>query len=58
MKNAMRVWNDKSLNLRDLLLQEKEVMSRFKKKELGSLFNLDYHLKHVGTIFKRVLGRR
>ncbi len=54
-KNAMRVWNDKNLNLRDLLLQEKEVMSRFKKKELESLFNLDYHLKHVGTIFKRVL---
>ena len=56
-KNAMRVWKDKSLNLKDLLLEEKEVTSRFSKKEVEALFDLDYHLKHVGTIFKRVLKR-
>lgn len=55
-KNAMRVWKDKSLNLKDLLFQEPEVTSRFSKKEIESLFHLDYHLKHVRTIFKRVLG--
>jgi adenylosuccinate lyase len=55
-KNAMRVWNDKKLNFKDLLLQEKEVTSRFTKAEIEGLFGLDYHLKHVSTIFKRVLG--
>ncbi len=55
-KNAMKVWKDKHSNLKDLLLKEKEVTSRFSEKEIAALFNLDYHLKHVGTIFKRVLG--
>jgi len=54
-KNAMRVWNDKKLNLKDLLLREKEVTSKLSMKEIESLFGLEYHLKHVNTIFKRVL---
>ena len=57
-KNAMRVWKDKNLNLKDLLLGEKEVMAHFSSREIEALFNLDYHLKHIGTIFKRVLKRR
>ncbi len=64
-KNAMRVWKGiqrrgDSPNrpyLKDLLLGEKAVMSRLSKKEIEGLFNLDYHLKHVGTIFRRVLGK-
>lgn len=56
-KNAMQVWKNKNSNLKDLLLREKEVISRFSKKEIEAIFNLDYHLKHVGTIFKRVLGK-
>lgn len=56
-RSAMRVWKNKNENLKDLLLKEKEVTSRFSKREIESLFDLDYHLKHVGTIFKRVLNR-
>lgn len=56
-KNAMRVWKDKKSNLKELLLAEPEVTSKFSKKEIEGLFNLDYHLKHVGTIFKRVLKK-
>ena len=55
-KNATRVWKDKHLLLKDLLLREKEVTSRLGKKEIEGLFRLDPHLKHVKTIFKRVLG--
>lgn len=54
-KSAMRVWKDKKLNLKDLLLDEKEITSRFAKKDIETLFDLKYHLKHVDTIFKRVL---
>jgi adenylosuccinate lyase len=57
-KNAMRVWKDKTLQFKDLLLQEKEVTSRFSKKEIDSLFGLDYHLKHIRTIFGRTLARK
>ncbi len=56
-RNAMKVWKDKKNNLKDLLLAEKEVISRFSKKEIEGLFDLDYHLKHVNTIFRRVLPK-
>jgi len=57
-RNAMRVWNDKNLNLKDLLLEDKEINARFSDEEVEELFKMDYHLKHVKTIFKRVLGRK
>ena len=56
-KNAMLVWKDKSKNFKDLLLKDPNVMSKFSKKEIESLFTLDYHLKNVGKIFKRVLNK-
>jgi adenylosuccinate lyase len=56
-KSAMRVWKNRTLQFKDLLLAEPEVRSRFSIREIEHLFTLDYHLKHVGTIFKRVLGR-
>ena len=56
-KTAMRVWKDKKTNLKDLLLAEKEVKSKLSKKEIENLFDLGYHLKHVDTIFRRVLKK-
>ncbi len=56
-RNAMRVWKNKNENLKDLLFQDSEVMGKFSKKEIEALFGLEYHLKHVGTIFKRVLKK-
>ena len=56
-KNAMRVWKNKDENLKDLLLGDEEVMKQFSKKEIEALFDLEYHLKHVNTIFKRVLPK-
>jgi adenylosuccinate lyase len=57
-KNAMRVWNSKNLNLKDLIQEDKEVNEHFSDSEIEELFKLDYHLKHVKTIFNRVLGRK
>ncbi len=57
-RNAMRVWNDKNLNLKDLIMEDKDVNDYFSDAEVEELFTLDYHLKHVNTIFKRVLGRK
>jgi adenylosuccinate lyase len=56
-KYSLLVWKDKRLNLKDVLLQDSEVSSRFAKGELEKLFGLEYHLKHVGTIFRRVLKK-
>ena len=56
-KYSLLVWKDKRLNLKDLLLEDKEIREKFSEKEIEELFNLDYHLKHVKTIFKRVLKK-
>jgi adenylosuccinate lyase len=56
-KYSLLVWRDKSVTLKDLLAADPEVRSRFSEGELEGLFKLDYHLKHVRTIFRRVLGR-
>jgi adenylosuccinate lyase len=54
-RNAMKVWeSDGQLSLLDLLKNDAEVSAKLSKEQLESLFNLDYHLKEVDTIFSRV----
>jgi adenylosuccinate lyase len=57
-RNAMKVWeSDGALSLLDLLKADPEVSQRLSDDELNALFNLDYHLRHVDTIFDRVFGK-
>ena len=56
-RNAMKVWeSDGQLSLLDLLKNDPEVSAKLSAEQLESLFNLDYHLKEVDTIFDRVFG--
>ena len=55
-KNAMRAWNGEG-SLLDLLLADQDVTGALSTAELTQLFDLDYHLKHVDTIFARVFGQ-
>jgi len=56
-RNAMKVWeSDGQLSLIDLLKNDPEVSGRLSGEQLDALFDLDYHLKHVDTIFDRVFG--
>jgi len=56
-RNAMKVWeSDGTLSLLELLKADQEVSSRIPADEIERLFNLDYHLKDVDTIFGRVFG--
>jgi adenylosuccinate lyase len=55
--NAMQVWeSDGALSLLDLLKADPEVAQRLPPAELDALFDLEFHLKHVDTIFARVFG--
>ncbi|WP_286828356.1 MULTISPECIES: adenylosuccinate lyase [Kordiimonas] len=55
--NAMKVWDSRGeLQLLDLLKADETVTSKVSEAELDELFNMDYHTKHVDTIFKRVFG--
>jgi len=56
-RNAMKVWeSDGRLQLLDLLKQDEDVAQALSQDELSALFDLDYHLKYVDTIFARVFG--
>ena len=56
-RNAMKVWeSDGRLRLLDLLKADPEVTAALSAEELESRFDLDYHFRHVDTIFARVFG--
>ena len=56
-RNAMQVWqSDGKLQLLVLLKADAEVTAWVPAAELEELFDLGYHLKHVGTIFDRVFA--
>jgi adenylosuccinate lyase len=56
-RNAMKVWeSDGELSLLDLLKADPEVTAALSPDEIESRFDLDYHFKHIDTIFDRVFG--
>lgn len=56
-RNAMKVWDAKgAVHLLDLLKADETVTAKVSEAELDELFNMEYHTKHVDTIFKRVFG--
>ncbi len=56
-RNAMKVWeSDGEMSLLDLLKNDPEVSAALSDAELEEKFDLEYHFKHVDTIFNRVFG--
>jgi adenylosuccinate lyase len=56
-RNAMKVWeSDGALSLLELLKGDDEVTALLSPDEIAAQFDLDYHYKHVDTIFARVFG--
>ncbi|MDP6875546.1 MAG: adenylosuccinate lyase [Alphaproteobacteria bacterium] len=55
-RNAMPVWRGEG-NFLDLLKADTEVMAALSEAKLEAMFDLDYHTKHVDTIFDRVFAR-
>ncbi len=56
-KNAMESWQD-GKNFADLLKADSVIGGFLSAAELDGLFDLEYHTKHVDTIFKRVFAAR
>jgi adenylosuccinate lyase len=54
-RNAMKVWEEKT-DFRGALKGDAEVRHALSEAEIDACFALDYHLKHVDTIFRRVFG--
>ena len=52
-KNAMKAWQGKESFL-NLLEADKQILAHLSKSELESLFDYNYYLKYVDTIFERL----
>jgi adenylosuccinate lyase len=55
-RNAMKVWGGES-DFLSLLKADPDVSRHLDAAELKANFDLDYHFKHVDTIFARVFGK-
>jgi adenylosuccinate lyase len=55
-RNAMKTWNGEG-DFLDHLLADPDVTARLPEAQLRGLTDMDYHLKHVDTIFRRVFGQ-
>ena len=54
-RRAMEVWEGKG-EFKELLLADEDLARYMSKDEIEAIFDVNYHLKHVNTIFKRVFG--
>ncbi len=54
-RNAMPVWRGEG-DFLSLLKKDGDISKALSAAELEALFDLDYHLKHVDTVFRRVFG--
>jgi adenylosuccinate lyase len=54
-RNALKVWEER-LDFQELLLADAEVVAALGADGIREKFDMEYHTKHVDTIFKRVFG--
>ena len=54
-RNAMKVWQD-GADFLETLLADNAVTKVLSPEQIRAQFDLDYHFKHVDTIFARVFG--
>ena len=52
-KAAMVSWKER-LDFKELLLKDKELKRYLTKKDLDKIFDLDYYLRNVNKIFRRL----
>jgi adenylosuccinate lyase len=52
-RSAMKSWKENS-DFKDNLLKDAEVTKYLKAKDLDKIFDLDYYLRHVSKIFRKV----
>jgi adenylosuccinate lyase len=54
-RNAMKVWQE-GKDFQEELLADNDVVTALGEAKIRESFDLNYHLKHVDTIFERVFG--
>lgn len=54
-RNALKVWEER-VDFREQLLADADVVAALGADAINEKFDMDYHTKHVDTIFARVFG--
>ena len=54
-RNALKVWEER-VDFQEQLLADKDVVAALGEEGIREKFDMEYHTKHVDTIFKRVFG--
>jgi adenylosuccinate lyase len=54
-RNAMKVW-EKGADFKKELNADAEIAAKLTPADLDEFFDMNYHTKHVDTVFKRVFG--
>ncbi|WP_068297271.1 adenylosuccinate lyase [Pararhodobacter sp. CCB-MM2] len=54
-RNALKVWEDR-VDFQEQLLADKDVVAALGVDGIKAKFDMEYHTKHVDTIFRRVFG--
>jgi len=54
-RNAMKVWEER-VDFRTALKRDPDVRRALSDAEIDACFDVEHHLKHVDTIFRRVFG--
>ncbi|MFY9320569.1 adenylosuccinate lyase [Lentibacter algarum] len=54
-RNALKVWEER-VDFQELLLADDEVVKALGEDGIKAKFDMEYHTKHVDTIFQRVFG--
>jgi adenylosuccinate lyase len=57
-RNAMRVWENESLNFKTVVLQDTEICKYLSPREIGTVFDVRASLRNVDRIFLRVFTRK
>lgn len=50
---AMKTWRE-SLQFKEVLLRDRQVSRYLSRKDLDKIFNLDYYLRNIGKIYRRL----
>lgn len=51
---AMKVWHDKTLNFKELILKDERVLKFLNSYEIERVFDVSYYLRYIDKIFERV----
>jgi adenylosuccinate lyase len=51
---ALKTWDNESVSFYEVLREDPDIKRYLKEEELSGLFDYDYYVRHVDTIFKRV----